>query len=618
MVDTPWGPSERLRERQLKPGPGLSRDAVEANQRQRLFGAVVACVSERGYAGTRLDDLVELSGVSTASFYRLFPTKDACFLAASEEMLRGLLTAISMDGPGALEVRVRDGLKTFADLVVAHPAAGRMLLIESFAAGAEAAAAVDRAVELLRERTAALAAESPERAELPADVPAAVVGAVQELARDRLRRGRQRDLPELMEAVADVALSYRTPSEPLTFTGRLPRARPESLEAPGAAERAIRALAVVAIERGYPRVTVEEVVKRASMSPTTFYAEFADKDEAMLAAIDSAGAQMAAATLPAFRRSRDWPTAVRTAFTDLLAFLASRPSLARLLFIEAYAAGPEALKRRAEALKPLSYLLVPGRARGGPLHPSAPEVILAAVVASIQQRILGVGAHSLPALTPVLTFLATTPYIGSEAAGEAARGAGRSSRAGPVDAIVASYEDPESAPMLMALDLRAATAEELAEELGMPLVKVEDSLERLLAAKVVEPAVGSVGGKPGARRYRASPWLGVISEAEAAEMSIAQRERTAALVTGNIDADLRRAFDAGTVTLRPEHVLARVALELDSEGWREISDILTAAIDKAIERSRASRARLADSAEKPIRASAALMLFELPPEEPFR
>src|ERR1700744_2880288 len=105
MVDTPWGSSERLRERQLKPGPGRSREAVEANQRERLFGAMVACVAQRGYAATRLDDLVELSGVSTASFYRLFDSKDACFLAASEELLSAALVATTPDEDGTWQDR---------------------------------------------------------------------------------------------------------------------------------------------------------------------------------------------------------------------------------------------------------------------------------------------------------------------------------------------------------------------------------------------------------------------------------------------------------------------------------------------------------------------------------
>src|SRR5690349_19967798 len=84
MVATPWGDSETLRDRRLRPGPGASAEAVAENQRQRLFGALVACMTDRGYEDTRVADLVELSGVSSRSFYDLFPNKEACFVAAFE------------------------------------------------------------------------------------------------------------------------------------------------------------------------------------------------------------------------------------------------------------------------------------------------------------------------------------------------------------------------------------------------------------------------------------------------------------------------------------------------------------------------------------------------------
>jgi AcrR family transcriptional regulator len=89
MVDTPWGPSELLRDRRLRPGPGTPPEDVARNQRGRLFGAMVASVAQRGYAATRLSDLAELSGVSLNSFYGLFADKEACFAAASEEILAG-------------------------------------------------------------------------------------------------------------------------------------------------------------------------------------------------------------------------------------------------------------------------------------------------------------------------------------------------------------------------------------------------------------------------------------------------------------------------------------------------------------------------------------------------
>ena len=69
------------------------------------------------------------------------------------------------------------------------------------------------------------------------------------------------------------------------------------------------ALASVVAEKGYPAMTVGDIASRASISLSTFYANFADKEEAMLAAVDSGSAQMLATTLPAFRRATDWPHA---------------------------------------------------------------------------------------------------------------------------------------------------------------------------------------------------------------------------------------------------------------------------------------------------------------------
>src|SRR6266576_3593372 len=81
MVMTPWGESDSLRKRRLPPGPGRPREDVLAHQRERLFGAMVASVAMRGYRATTVGDLAEISGVSSRTFYDLFPDKEACFLA---------------------------------------------------------------------------------------------------------------------------------------------------------------------------------------------------------------------------------------------------------------------------------------------------------------------------------------------------------------------------------------------------------------------------------------------------------------------------------------------------------------------------------------------------------
>jgi len=87
MVLTPWGDSDSLREKRLPPGPGRPREEVLANQRERLYGAMVASVSARGYKATTVGDLAEISGVSSRTFYDLYPDKEACFLATLEAII---------------------------------------------------------------------------------------------------------------------------------------------------------------------------------------------------------------------------------------------------------------------------------------------------------------------------------------------------------------------------------------------------------------------------------------------------------------------------------------------------------------------------------------------------
>jgi AcrR family transcriptional regulator len=80
-------------------GARRAREEVERNQRERLYGAMVASVAEKGYEASTVADLAEVSGVSSRTFYDLFADKRAC---------------------------------------VAQPAAARMVLIEVYAAGPEA------------------------------------------------------------------------------------------------------------------------------------------------------------------------------------------------------------------------------------------------------------------------------------------------------------------------------------------------------------------------------------------------------------------------------------------------------------------------------------------------
>jgi AcrR family transcriptional regulator len=447
MVATPWGQSDSLRERKLRPGPGTPREEVVANQRERLFGAMVASVAERGYLATTVNDLAEISGVSSRTFYDLFPDKQACFLAALEAMIQAAVAyaaqsageAVGEARPGGVDLpetaheeeaswedRARWGFDAFAEMVVAQPAAARMALIEAYAAGPEAMVPVENAVAAFEWLTRQMLEQSPERAEMPAEMIAAHIGAQQEITRARLREGKEGELPALMDEVFELMLSYRPPPEPLRLAGRPPKFGPERIDAHDHAERALRAFAVVVAEEGYVNTTVEMVLKRAQMSATTFYAHFHGKEDAMLAAIDSAGAQVVAAILPAFKRAPNWAEGARAGFGALCNFLASRPALAQLVTVEVYAAGPAAMQRRMETLAPLLTLVAEGFERSTTKVPKiAPEAIAGAINTLAYKRIRDSGPDSLPTLAPMLTYIALAPFIGPTEAARVANGDGR-------------------------------------------------------------------------------------------------------------------------------------------------------------------------------------------------
>src|SRR3954466_8637799 len=95
MVLTPWGDSSRLRGKTLPPGRGTTAAQAEQNHRERLYGAMVAKVAEKGYEATTVVDLVELSGVSRSAFYKHFSDKRDCFLAAIEALVEPALRTTS-------------------------------------------------------------------------------------------------------------------------------------------------------------------------------------------------------------------------------------------------------------------------------------------------------------------------------------------------------------------------------------------------------------------------------------------------------------------------------------------------------------------------------------------
>lgn len=435
MVATPWGDSETLRDRRLPPGRGMPREEARRNQRERLLAAMVASCEARGFEATAVADLLEISGVSRATFYEHFEDKTGCFAAAVEEILSAGTRAIShrLEGEGSAERRARAALEAFVDLTVAQPAAARTCLVEAYAAGDPGVAPVGRTVDQVSRLGLGVLEQMPDRQGMPEVLARAIVGGLYRVLYDRLQSGREAELPGLVPALWDWAMSYPRPPRPLRLTGRRGQVSLDGSMPPFAAydpeQRIIRAFATAVGEKGYVATTIADIAAAASISQTTYYAHFDDKADALAAALDSSGAQMLAAALPPARRALDWPSAVRSALRASCGFLASEPAFARLRMVEVYAAGPKAISQRdAAGVQFLRPLLGPAFDDSPEVPPIVVETIVGAIYSSIYDEVRAGRIESLPEIAPVLTYLALAPFLGAEEACEVANGDGRSPR----------------------------------------------------------------------------------------------------------------------------------------------------------------------------------------------
>jgi len=615
MVVTPWGNSETLRERMLTPGPSKPPESVADNQRQRLFGAMVASVAECGYADTRIADLVDISGVSLRSFYDLFPDKEACFVATVEALVRSTIgPVLESQGPAEWELDSKRRLGTAASLAAAQPGAARLCLVETYAAGPTVGGLVDEATvrmeTLVRERLA----DSPRWAGLPPEIGTFAIGAIFETFRSRLIDGHAHRLPEIAEQVASLLLLYEPPVRPLRSAARPPEIRPEEQEAGDHAERALRAFEALLTGQTFAETTMEQVAKRAGMSVRTLYANFAGRDELMLAAIDAA---TWAPALPAYRRGASPAEGIRIAITALLGLLSSRPNLAHLLMVAAYEGGAPALRRRSEALRPLEGMLL----RAAPAKLPVPrallsEALLGGLLWLARRRMAEAGAKALLGMAPICTYIALAPLLGAEQATDAAEG--KSYRRAPVD-LVRSLQvpaHPHEVRLLSMLSQSPLSVEELAEEASLSRAEAEAAIAALEEAGIVEQAPWTETGTPPIYQ---SAWP-VWGTSEWERRSQAERERLSAEINLAMREEIDEAVTAGTFDLHPERFLVRIPLWVDQQGWEEIHDALNLSMEECMSIQRRTRKRLEEggAASRGFPARVHLVSFEPAPREPGR
>jgi AcrR family transcriptional regulator len=291
--------------------------------------------------------------------------------------------------------------------------------VEIYAAGPAGVALVDRTLDTFEVLIKQLLDSIPGHEGMPPEIVRAIVGGIQKVIHKRLYRGEEEELLELTPQLWDWMFSYPPPPGPLKPPRRRSRqANPfeERQAASNPPERILRALAAVVSEKGYPEATVAEIVDRAKTSQRTFYEHFANKEDAMVAALDSGSSQMLGAALPAFRRAPDWQHAVQATQEAMFSFGVQEPEYARLGGVEMYAAGKRALEQREVVTEGMEGLLAPGYELKEGIPPITAEAIGGALYALFYDYVKQRGPERLPEMVPVAVYMTLTPFLGSDEA----------------------------------------------------------------------------------------------------------------------------------------------------------------------------------------------------------
>jgi AcrR family transcriptional regulator len=142
-------------------------------------------------------------------------------------------------------------------------------------------------------------------------------------------------------------------------------------------ERILRSVVAAIADKGYPDVTVADIVRRAKVSRAAFYLHFRSREDCFFAATRRGGQLLFGHVIQAVRAVPDDAPdeeVLRTGCRAYLGFLADEPAFARVFFIDMPAAGPAAVERLQAASSRFAEINAKWHRRARTRHPGWPAV----------------------------------------------------------------------------------------------------------------------------------------------------------------------------------------------------------------------------------------------------
>jgi AcrR family transcriptional regulator len=400
---------------------------------------LVVNVGRRGYADTSVSRIIAEAGVSRPTFYEYFSDKEDCLLSAltaiHECLGKSVDQSIQVGNP---EHAIQATLVAIVKFASAQPGEALLLTSQSMGAGRSALDTRDAGIAALAHLIDAAHARVPPHVAIPDLNPQIAIGGLYRLLAPRLRRGE----PGLSRTIDDVvawADCYRcVPAErrwhSLTAaddpTGAPADAHGAALAAPLQPHRSMRlsreqtasnrrhrilyAAAQLAESQGYNVTTIADITQLAGVDGRTFYATFADKQDAFMAVHELGVQQVMSATAGAFFTGSSWPDRMWAAGKAFTSFLESNPMITHVGFVEAYAVGPGAVQRVEDSHVTFTIFLREGY-QHNPIG-TPPRLALEAIIASVFELVYREARSSprprVSGRLGAMAFLSLAPFLG--------------------------------------------------------------------------------------------------------------------------------------------------------------------------------------------------------------
>lgn len=327
--------------------------------RRRLAGAWAESLPRRGYHGTTVQALVDLSGISRSVFYRHFASKEDAFVAIHSDALVWLTTRIRAATNAELgwSQQVAAGIATALEALAEQPRKAQLLLGDPMSSGPRMGY-LEELLSATLSPSLSLGRQAHRTPPPPPGIEAALVGAMIGIVSNRVRSGAVRSLPTLAPELAEFVLAPYLGTE-------------EARQLTLAAARFEQALAAL-------RTRIESAC--------------AGQDE--------------------------WPQRVAAGVRAAFEFAAEQPETARLLTGEALARGKEGQAQHRRLVACLAELL----RRELPAQPgkdslNVTEDAVTGGIALLAARLLDDGRDSeLPGVAAEATQLILIPHLGLEEA----------------------------------------------------------------------------------------------------------------------------------------------------------------------------------------------------------